>query len=170
MELRVQAKLVVVLGDGPADHFQLELPAIIGRSRSTDVKLEHPLISRHHCEVYEVDGRMMLRDLGSLNGTFVDGTRLTEQAMPIEPGGEFSVGPVTFRAEYQEHDRTRHGDWQPRKPHVDASHDGLDPLRTSLAAGPPMGSARDDLRNTPAPAARPPQLPYQRDSDRGPSR
>jgi predicted component of type VI protein secretion system len=170
MELRVQAKLVVVMGEGPADHFQLELPAIIGRSRSTDVKLEHPLISRHHCEVYEADGVMMLRDLGSLNGTFVDGTRLTEQAMPIEPGGEFSVGPVTFRAEYQEHDRTRHGDWHPESPHLDPSLAGEDPLRTSLAGGPLTGNGRDEIRNTPAPPNRPPRLPHDRDSDRGPSR
>src|SRR5690606_15696567 len=49
----VQAKLEVVAGDETARQFDLQLPVIIGRSRSTDVHLGHPLISRHHCELFE---------------------------------------------------------------------------------------------------------------------
>ena len=45
-------------------------------SRSTDVQLGHPLVSRRHCEVFESGGILMIRDLGSLNGTFVGPTRL----------------------------------------------------------------------------------------------
>jgi pSer/pThr/pTyr-binding forkhead associated (FHA) protein len=100
-ERHVQAKLVVVDGESEARQFDLVLPAVIGRSRTTDVTVGHPLISRRHCEVFEADGRMMLRDLGSLNGTFVGETRLAEQPMPIQPGGRFTIGPVTFQAEYQ---------------------------------------------------------------------
>lgn len=100
-EPHVQARLVVIDGEAKARQFDLELPATIGRSRSTDVTLGHPLVSRRHCEVFESDGLLMLRDLGSLNGTFVGRTRLTEEAMPIEPGEQFTVGPVTFQAVYQ---------------------------------------------------------------------
>jgi predicted component of type VI protein secretion system len=64
------------------------------------VRLGHPLVSRHHCEVFEADGILMVRDLGSLNGTFVGNTRIAEQAMPIQPGEVFTVGPVSLRAEY----------------------------------------------------------------------
>jgi predicted component of type VI protein secretion system len=64
------------------------------------VRLGHPLVSRHHCEVFEADGILMVRDLGSLNGTFVGNTRIAEQAMPVQPGEVFTVGPVTLRAEY----------------------------------------------------------------------
>lgn len=97
----MQARLVVVDGETKARQFELELPAVIGRSRGADITLGHPLVSRRHCEVFESEGLLMLRDLGSLNGTFVGQTRLGEQPMPIEPGEKFTVGPVTFQAEYQ---------------------------------------------------------------------
>ena len=44
---------------------------------------------------------LMVRDLGSLNGTFVGETRIAEQAMPVKPGDLITVGPVTFRAVYR---------------------------------------------------------------------
>jgi predicted component of type VI protein secretion system len=92
--------LIVVGGDAQSRQFELHLPAVIGRSRRTDVRLGHPLVSRQHCEVFEADGLLMVRDLGSLNGTFVGDTRIAEQAMPVKPGELLTVGPVTFRAEY----------------------------------------------------------------------
>lgn len=101
----MQAKLIVVGGETIGREFDFELPAIIGRSRNTDVTVGHPLVSRQHCEVFEIDGLLMLRDLGSLNGTYFGQTRLAEQPTPIQPGEQFTVGPVTFRAEYQARDR-----------------------------------------------------------------
>lgn len=97
----MQAKLVVVDGKAKARQFDVVLPAIIGRNRSTDLTLGHPRVSRQHCEVFESDGLLMLCDLSSLNGTFVGGRRLAEQARPIEPGEQFTVGAVTFPAEYR---------------------------------------------------------------------
>ncbi len=96
----MEAKLVVVAGDSQASQYDLHLPAVIGRSRSTDLRLGHPLISRQHCEVFEAEGTLMVRDLGSLNGTYVGDTRIAEQAMPVQPGELLTIGPVTFRAEY----------------------------------------------------------------------
>jgi pSer/pThr/pTyr-binding forkhead associated (FHA) protein len=96
----VEAKLIVVGGDAQSRHFELQLPTVIGRSRNTDLRLGHPLVSRHHCEVFEANGLLMVRDLGSLNGTFVGEQRIAEQAMPVKPGDLLTVGPVTFRAEY----------------------------------------------------------------------
>jgi pSer/pThr/pTyr-binding forkhead associated (FHA) protein len=93
--------LVVVDGETKPRRFELQLPAVIGRSRGTDITLGHPLVSRRHCEVFESEGSLMVRDLGSLNGTFVGEARLSEQPMPLEPGQKFTVGPVTFQAEYQ---------------------------------------------------------------------
>jgi pSer/pThr/pTyr-binding forkhead associated (FHA) protein len=97
----VQAKLVVVEGETTTRQFDLRLPAVIGRSRNTDVTLGHPLVSRRHCEVFEADGLLMLRDLGSLNGTFVGEARLADEPALIRPGEQFTVGPVTFQADYQ---------------------------------------------------------------------
>jgi predicted component of type VI protein secretion system len=60
--------------------------------------LPHPLVSRQHCELFETNGRLMVRDLGSLNGTFVNNERISEAALP--PGELLTVGAVTFRAVY----------------------------------------------------------------------
>jgi pSer/pThr/pTyr-binding forkhead associated (FHA) protein len=97
----VQVRLIVVEGNAQAREFDLDLPAVIGRSRSTDLTLGHPLISRRHCEVFDADGQLMLRDLGSLNGTFVGGDRLGSEAVTIQNGARFTVGPVTFEAQYR---------------------------------------------------------------------
>jgi pSer/pThr/pTyr-binding forkhead associated (FHA) protein len=121
LERHLQAKLVVVEGESKARHFDLHLPAVIGRSRTTDVTLGHPLVSRRHCEVFEADGLLMLRDLGSLNGTFVGQTRLAEEPALIHPGDEFSVGPVIFRAEYEPRaDHANDAPWDASRQTLDA--------------------------------------------------
>jgi pSer/pThr/pTyr-binding forkhead associated (FHA) protein len=97
----VDAKLIVVGGDVQVRQYELRLPAVIGRSRKTDVRLGHALVSRRHCEVFESDGMLMVRDLGSLNGTFVGDMRIAENAAPIKPGELLTVGPVTLRALYE---------------------------------------------------------------------
>jgi len=96
----MDAKLVVVGGEARTNEYTLTLPTVIGRSRSADLNLGNPLVSRQHCEIYEADGVLMVRDLGSLNGTFVGDTRITEEAM-LEPGDLLTVGATTFRAVYE---------------------------------------------------------------------
>jgi predicted component of type VI protein secretion system len=126
----VEAKLVVVGGESQVLQYELELPVVIGRSRSTDVTLGHPLVSRHHCEVFEANGVLMVRDLGSLNGTYVGETRITEQPAPVRPGELITVGPVTFRAVYRAADRRLNaGGWEAQGPTIDAPlPNQLDPL------------------------------------------
>ena len=116
----VDAKLVVVGGETQTRQYDLVLPTIIGRSRSTDLTLRHPLVSRHHCEVFEADGMLMVRDLGSLNGTFLGQTRIAEQAMPVQSGDLITVGPVTFRAVYGSDNRAKTGSWNADGRTVDA--------------------------------------------------
>src|SRR5262245_54934060 len=96
--MSLNAKLVVVGGDVKTTEIKLKLPSTIGRGRGTSIVLPHPLVSRQHCELYEVDGQLMVRDLGSLNGTFVNNQKITES--PLAPGELLTVGTVTFRAVY----------------------------------------------------------------------
>ena len=98
--IAIQAKLVVVGGEARASEFTINVPTVIGRSRSADLNLGNPLVSRQHCEIYEADGVLMVRDLGSLNGTFVGDTRIAEEA-PLEPGDLLTIGATTFRAVYE---------------------------------------------------------------------
>ena len=117
----MEAKLIVVGGDAQTRHYELQLPTVIGRSRNTGLRLGHPLVSRHHCEVFEANGLLMVRDLGSLNGTYIGETRITETAAPVKPGEVFTVGPVTFRAVYRAADRRLNsGGWEAQGPTIDA--------------------------------------------------
>ncbi len=95
----MEAKLIVVGGKANKGEIDLKLPTLIGRSREAQLTIAHPMVSRQHCEIYEVDGLLMIRDLGSLNGTVVEGQRISEA--PLCPANEFTVGPLTFRTEYE---------------------------------------------------------------------
>ncbi|MBD0282628.1 MAG: FHA domain-containing protein [Thermoleophilaceae bacterium] len=62
----------------------------IGRDERNDVVLEDPNVSRFHAEVVESEGRVELRDLGSSNGTRLDG-RLVEREV-LQPGSAIGIG------------------------------------------------------------------------------
>lgn len=66
-----------------------EATLIIGRKRG-DLLLEDPLVSGRHCQIQAREGRYVLKDLGSTNGTLVDGRLVHEIA--LRPGAEISVG------------------------------------------------------------------------------
>jgi predicted component of type VI protein secretion system len=95
----LNAKLVVVGGDVKTAEIKLRLPSTIGRGRGATILLPHPLVSRQHCELFEAQGRLMVRDLGSLNGTFINNERINEAPLPT--GDLLTVGAVTFRAIYE---------------------------------------------------------------------
>lgn len=95
----MDAKLVVVRGKASKGHIALHLPTIIGRSREADLTIAHPTISRKHCELFEEEGLLKIRDLGSLNGTFVGRKQIKQSE--LRPDQEFSIGPLTFRVLYK---------------------------------------------------------------------
>lgn len=96
----LKAKLVVVGGDAKSNEVNLKLPCVIGRGREATLTLPHPLVSRQHTEIFEKYGKLYVRDLGSLNGTFLNNKRL-ESEQPLEPNQLLTLGNVTFRAIYE---------------------------------------------------------------------
>lgn len=98
--MTISAKLVVVGGEVKTAEIKLRLPATLGRARGCTIMLPHPLVSRQHCEIYEANGCLMVRDMGSLNGTFVNNQRIGEPA-PLKAEELLTVGTVTFRAVYE---------------------------------------------------------------------
>jgi len=91
--------LLVVGGKTNTSEVKLSLPTVIGRGPDCKLKLSQPLVSRRHCELYESQGRLLVRDLGSMNGTYVGSERVEEAELPHE--GLLTIGAVTFRALYQ---------------------------------------------------------------------
>lgn len=65
----------------------------LGRGSETDIRVDDPGCSRNHCEII-LGQPVLVRDLGSTNGTFVNGVKITEA--PIEDGGSVSLGSTTL--------------------------------------------------------------------------
>jgi pSer/pThr/pTyr-binding forkhead associated (FHA) protein len=68
---------------------------IIGRKEDCDVRLEHKSVSKMHCVLVKTDGLLLLRDLGSTNGTRVNGTRVRRAA--LLPNDQVSIAHYKFR-------------------------------------------------------------------------
>jgi pSer/pThr/pTyr-binding forkhead associated (FHA) protein len=63
---------------------------VLGRAADVDVPLDDAGVSRRHAEVHVTDGRYRVVDLGSTNGTFVDGERVTTGE--LRDGSTITVG------------------------------------------------------------------------------
>jgi hypothetical protein len=64
----------------------------LGRSEANDFPIDHPTISATHCEVVPESDGIIVRDLGSTNGTFIDGTRINEARLGF--GQTLQLGEV----------------------------------------------------------------------------
>jgi len=95
----MDAKLVVTGGNATHKKFRLKLPTVVGRDQNAGLVVSHPTVSRRHCEILDLNGGLVVRDTGSANGTFVGKTKVTEAL--LRPGDELTIGPLTFRAEYE---------------------------------------------------------------------
>ena len=69
---------------------------VLGRSRDCACVLGEPSVSRRHAELRRDGARWLLIDLGSRNGTRVNGARLLGEA-DVGPGDRVSFGDVRFR-------------------------------------------------------------------------
>lgn len=77
----------------------LKTMLMVGRRESADIVLRFPNVSGHHCELTLVDGYWHVKDLGSSNGTKVNGVRVTEQR--IAPGDKLSVAKHEYAVAYE---------------------------------------------------------------------
>lgn len=75
--------------------FVLErFPVQIGRSRAAGVQVNDPAVSSLHCLIAQENGAMVVRDLDTKGGTFVNGRRV--QTAVLQPGDRLRVGTCTF--------------------------------------------------------------------------
>jgi pSer/pThr/pTyr-binding forkhead associated (FHA) protein len=67
---------------------------IIGRREPADIVLRFPNVSSRHCELFVDQGTWVVKDLGSSNGTKINGVRITEQA--IRPGDTLAIAKHAY--------------------------------------------------------------------------
>jgi len=66
----------------------------IGRSPENALMIDNPAVSHFHARVFNEEGRLMLEDFGSLNGTFVNGQRV--KMVTLKPGDSVAIGKHTI--------------------------------------------------------------------------
>ncbi len=83
------------LGERILEQLQSKATIIIGRSESVDVFINNTQISRNHSKITRIDNKYFIEDLGSINGTFVNGQRISGK---IQIGSDDSIiiGRIRF--------------------------------------------------------------------------
>jgi predicted component of type VI protein secretion system len=92
-------KLIVLAGAKEGTEIPLKKDKfVIGRSRECTLRAGSDAISRHHCLILRTADGYTIRDLGSRNGTYVNGERITAET-ELKQDDTVRVGPLEFRCE-----------------------------------------------------------------------
>jgi len=91
----VAAYLVVLQGSNVGEMHKIEGPeVVIGRAMNVQVRLNDDGISRRHCRVLSIGGQVIIEDLGSANGTLVNGEMIQHHA--LKEGDKVRLGANTM--------------------------------------------------------------------------
>jgi pSer/pThr/pTyr-binding forkhead associated (FHA) protein len=129
-------QLVVVVGRSASQMIKLAAGStVVGRNAECQLRIGSTQVSRRHCELTLENGRLSVQDLGSSNGTFVNGKKLEAPAV-LKPGDEIEVGNVRFRVDALEDTALIPGTpRQPAKPSDTAVSDAISLDETDMGAG-----------------------------------
>jgi pSer/pThr/pTyr-binding forkhead associated (FHA) protein len=98
------AVLLVCATEGPT--ITVDKPIVlVGRHPDCDVRLDSQKVSRRHCCIAQVNGDVIVRDLGSTNGIRINGQVVQE--CRLKPGDELAIGNVRFRVERDDNERAK---------------------------------------------------------------
>lgn len=91
---QVHAYLVVLAGSNVGEMHRIEGPeTVIGRAMNTNLRLNDDGISRRHCRILQIGGKVIIEDLGSANGTLVNGDIV--QHVELKDGDKIRLGSNT---------------------------------------------------------------------------
>lgn len=132
--------------------FPIKTETVIGRSRECDISLAAAHLSRRHVKLFVQDGLLYLRDLGSANGTFLNGERVTEAR--VRRGDELRFDTLSFGVigpPSEDLDKTTirsAASMPPPRPSVQANFTRVStqnsaPMRRATAAARTAGSSRE---------------------------
>lgn len=134
----MDVRLFVMNEKANARELRLGPETLIGRSRDCHLRIASNQVSRKHCLI-TIDGReVLVRDLGSANGTLLDGIEIPAKVdVPAAPGSLLVIGPMRFEIKFEpasHHKRHRNSN-------STTTHDILPPLI------PPLGEDDGDTKD-----------------------
>src|SRR6267143_655070 len=92
------AKLVLLSAGMTGRNHELKVDkTTIGRVEDNTFQIAEPSVSSHHCEVLLRGPEVVVRDLNSTNGTFINGEKVTETV--LKPGQVLRLGQIEMRLE-----------------------------------------------------------------------
>lgn len=173
----MQARLKVLHDKANVKQVKLLPVTLIGRSTECNLKIASSQVSRNHCRITLGVDSVFVEDLGSANGTLIDGQPLpAHQPTAIAPGAHLIVGPAEFQIDYVASTSAtlvlpRTGVPQPELPSTEmifpAQLPAAAPVATAPVATAPVAvqsaapSATDTVANAPPPVLAPPTAAVQ---------
>jgi diguanylate cyclase (GGDEF)-like protein len=99
----IAAYLIVLAGSNVGEMYKIEKDqTVMGRGDKVDIRLVDEGISREHAQLVREEGKIVLADMGSTNGTFCNGARVTKQ--PLSDGDKILLGSTTI-LKFSYHDK-----------------------------------------------------------------
>ena len=71
---------------------------LLGRKEGCDLRIDHKSVSKMHCVIVKTDGLLLIRDLGSTNGTRVNGTRVRRAA--LLPNDHLGIAHFKYKVDF----------------------------------------------------------------------
>lgn len=92
----MEVSLIMPRKDGTKKVFPVRnKTTILGRKPDCDLCIPLQEVSRRHCQLSCNDDLLVVRDLSSSNGTFLNGKKIEEEII-VKPGDTLQIGPVVF--------------------------------------------------------------------------
>lgn len=87
-------------GHEPGMIYDVDGDLVLGRGERAEIRLEDPFASGRHARVYEQAGAVVIEDLGSTNGTYLN-EEVLESPRPLHPGDRVRIGESEFTFEVE---------------------------------------------------------------------
>jgi hypothetical protein len=94
-QLEPRLRVEQAMGLRAGDEYDVTTGAVLGRSEAADIRLEDPFASSRHARIIRQGDVLVIEDLDSTNGTYLNGDRL-DGPQPLHPGDRIRIGDNEF--------------------------------------------------------------------------
>jgi hypothetical protein len=94
-DLEPRLRVEQAMGMRSGDEYDLRDGAVLGRGDAAEIRLEDPFASSRHCRISRQGDVLVIEDLDSTNGTYLNGAPL-EGPQPLHPGDRIRIGDNEF--------------------------------------------------------------------------